>query len=949
MDDEIIAELEALVGLDVNPSMLDYACHAVDVRQCTQLPLEDVGWPADEPLQALSADDFKMTEARARQVLQDSVDHLESNFASECMGIHAKENLQQLLGLLDPTQSMVHAWVERWLHERGRWVLGMPAPANQQQLLLLGTAGTGKTTTVRAAVEEVRTQCCAFDAVIMVAHTGVAANNMGIGALTIDTFFKLAGENKEQDLTSEAADAFVAMVRQARMLVIDEISMVNPEQLLMISRRLEQAAKQIFRERYDREPPDSFGGFGGLIVVLVGDFGQIPPVRAESLMQPLHQASIKKNKQSQSKNLQGKLLFRSISTVVQLRRIYRQKEADAFKDSTMNLRDGIVTESHHKHWTTHELTSERPAPDWPGSERILSHGLTLAFENLQVGRINGQTLRGSPKEQCYMEQVGSVPELKHPQKAILRCTAFHGEVRAASREPMSKYRNLRPYNHLQLGAPVMLTTNNLWKEFVVPLGLMNGARGRIVAVLYKPEGQARTDGLQAPTGYPNGLDGIAPLPDMVIVHFPGYKGNAFFPHLPATWVPVCCMQQRHEHKNWHRIGLPLRLCWAITCHKCQGITEENGCIIDFKTRVQRNAVADLGLAFVASTRSTSFAVQAYRGLPPRMDFIAVRNTNKFKARVEFEAQCADKHDASMQELRGWTRSTEYDAHVEWWLRAKEDLTNTKMFESGFMSSTGLTADEHASLKTMLSSRGVHEFPPGMLQEMRHAMKAPGASLAALVPKFRQQGKVGKVHFGVTKLPGQPRTPATEMQAKRKKACDDVQAQFLVAEGYSEALAKQAVAQCVDLIEALDFCSAHASDAQDAQQLANSMASAENVIRHYNYMLCQDRFHKGQWKMLQAAGKRRMKRSTDSPVNLLNRSGDAYLARMQQVNPRATYEVIDCGTRTDPERYNACFWLATVAAWTQLPPQQYDLEEELRHIQLQVLDLARTTVTCFVLL
>ena len=92
----------------------------------------------------------------------------------------------------------------------------------------------------------------------------------------------------------------------------------------------------------------------------------------------------------------------------------------------------------------------------------------------------------------------------------------------------------------------------------------------------------------------------------------------------------------------------------------------------------------------------------------------------------------------------------------------------------------------------------------------------------------------------------------------------------------------------------------------------------------------------------------MKRSTVSPVNFLNRSVDAYLARMQQVNPRATYEVIDCGTRTDPERYNACFWLATVAAWTQLPPQQYDLEEELCHIQLQLLNLARTTVTCFVL-
>ena len=58
----------------------------------------------------------------------------------------------------------------------------------------------------------------------MVAHTGVAANNMGVGALTIDTFFKLAEEYKSEDLASKAADDFVDVVRQARMLVIDEIS-----------------------------------------------------------------------------------------------------------------------------------------------------------------------------------------------------------------------------------------------------------------------------------------------------------------------------------------------------------------------------------------------------------------------------------------------------------------------------------------------------------------------------------------------------------------------------------------------------------------------------------------------------------------------------------------------------------------------------------------------------
>ncbi len=780
-DNDVIAEMEALAGLDLNPPMLDYSCHAVELEQCTKSDLKDLGWPEMLPLRQLDADAFQLTADDAREVLQKSVGQLRQDFAAQCINSTATERLQQLLSQLDPTQSMVHAWVKRWLGERAEWRLGMIAPAQNHQLLLLGTAGTGKTTTVRAAVEEVRTKSGNFDAVIMVAHTGVAANNMGTGALTIDTLFKLAGKNKDQDLSSEAADTFVAMVRQARMLVIDEISMVNPELLLMISRRLEQAAKQLYRERYGSEPPESFGGFGGIMVMIVGDFGQIPPVKAESLMQPMHHATLTKLKQSQSKVIQGKLLFHSITTVVQLRRIYRQKEADAFKDSTMNLRDGIVTEEHYKHWLLHELTPDKPVPDWKGSERILSHGLQLAFENEQAGRINGKTLRGSPQEQCHIQQDGSVPALKNAGRAILRCKAFHGDCRAAAGEKMDKYRNLRPINHLQLMAPVMLTTNNLWQEFVVPLGLMNGARGRVVAVLYKPDGVARTDQLQAPTGYPDAAAGTMPLPDIVIVHFPSYQGQPFFRNLPSTWVPVCCIKNPHEFKNWFRIGLPLRLCWAITVHKCQGITETEGCVIDFKTRVPRNAVSDAGLAFVAITRTTSFGIQAFRSLPPRVDFIAVRNTAKFKNREAFEVKCADKHDASMLALRSWTRADEYNAHVAWWLNAKLDKNNKHMYEPGFVFEKGLTADENSTLRRMLDGRGVQPFPASMLQELRDATKLPSASLATLVQKYRQQGNVGKVLFGVSKQSRASAKPAAQVQAQRKEACTDVEIAFLVSE------------------------------------------------------------------------------------------------------------------------------------------------------------------------
>ena len=139
-DNDVIAEMEALAGLDLNPPMLDYSCHAVELEQCTKSDLKDLGWPEMLPLRQLDADAFQLTADDAREVLQKSVGQLRQDFAAQCINSTATERLQQLLSQLDPTQSMVHAWVKRWLGERGSWKLGMLAPAQNHQLLLLGTA-----------------------------------------------------------------------------------------------------------------------------------------------------------------------------------------------------------------------------------------------------------------------------------------------------------------------------------------------------------------------------------------------------------------------------------------------------------------------------------------------------------------------------------------------------------------------------------------------------------------------------------------------------------------------------------------------------------------------------------------------------------------------------------------------------------------------------------------
>ena len=76
----------------------------------------------------------------------------------------------------------------------------------------------------------------------------------------------------------------------------------------------------------------------------------------------------------------------------------------------------------------------------------------------------------------------------------------------AAKRPSEEYSQLRSRVHLGIGAPVMLIVKNLWDSRTVHLGLMNGARGHVVAIVAKEVGPA--------------------LPQCVVIKLPQMQGRA---------------------------------------------------------------------------------------------------------------------------------------------------------------------------------------------------------------------------------------------------------------------------------------------------------------------------------------------------------------------------------------------------------------------------------------
>lgn len=158
---------------------------------------------------------------------------------------------------------------------------------------ILGTAGTGKTTKVRQIQADARLAGHAQSTVLL-ATTGIAAVNLG-DATTINSFLKYFDTRSLQDLyVSGRLQMTLRKYRQAgvRHLFLDEVSMLDKDQLTILTEAIKEVNDQtdargqfeesILAEQAELAEQEILGGAEDeLSLTVVGDFCQLPPVKAD--------------------------------------------------------------------------------------------------------------------------------------------------------------------------------------------------------------------------------------------------------------------------------------------------------------------------------------------------------------------------------------------------------------------------------------------------------------------------------------------------------------------------------------------------------------------------------------------------------------------------------------------------------------------------------------------
>ena len=282
---------------------------------------------------------------------------------------------------------------------------------------------------------------------------------------------------------------------------------------------------------------------GGRSCILIGDWGQLPPV----MDLPLYSTAAK----SELSDL-GSANYHMFDRVIVLEHVMRQAGSDygqrEFRDLLVRLRNGAFTTDDWKNLMTQTAVNIRDTTSFENALHLFPTSMAVTEFNIAKIHSNGEPV-------AIIKAVHSGP--------------------SASKATAEDAGGLESVVCLAHRAQVMLTAN-LW----VDAGLVNGAMGTVVGICY--------DNDESPPCLPIG----------VTVKFASYTGPTLFNGtVPIT--PIRHSWLSTDYKQCSRLQLPLKLAWAVTIHMCQGMTLDMAVIDVGKKEFST------GLTFVACSRVRS--------------------------------------------------------------------------------------------------------------------------------------------------------------------------------------------------------------------------------------------------------------------------------------------------------------------------------------------------------
>ncbi|HEX7963837.1 MAG TPA: HRDC domain-containing protein [Candidatus Saccharimonadales bacterium] len=425
-----------------------------------------------------------------------------------------------------------------------------------QSVLLTGAAGTGKTYVLNKFIRRAKQR---GKHVAVTATTGLAATHLG--GTTIHAWSGIGVHDMlDHHAIARLGKSRHELIQKADILVIDEISMLHDFRLDMVD--------EILRLVRETDAP-----FGGLQVVLCGDFFQLPPVN-------------RRDSRQGSFIISSNAWQQNVFNVCYLETQYRQSNDELYAQILNGIRAGFLTRAQLD--ALQARTGVASDPFTPQTRLLTVNVDVDSVNHEQLNQLDGE------EHEYHMETHGSKNYVEQLQRSCLAPEILR----------------------LKLGAQVMCIKNAQDRRYA------NGSLGTVT-------------GFEKATDYP-------------IVELLNGKEIVI---RPETWELMDGDKRRAQ-----LMQLPLRLAWAITVHKSQGMTLD-------AARIDLSRAFVEGMGYVALSRVRSLKhliLDGLNGMALRVSPLAKQIDAELRTRSE---HALAQHATAISQWQADETSGKHDADL----------------------------------------------------------------------------------------------------------------------------------------------------------------------------------------------------------------------------------------------------------------------------------------------